>query len=45
MRGSEQFVAGEFRYERIEGVGHWVPLDAAERLNELLTGFLVPFEE
>jgi pimeloyl-ACP methyl ester carboxylesterase len=45
MRGSEHYVQGEFRYERIDGVGHWVPLDAAERLNELLTGFLVPFEE
>ncbi|MGH9024970.1 MAG: alpha/beta fold hydrolase [Acidimicrobiia bacterium] len=40
MRGSEQFVGGEFRYERIEGVGHWIPYDAADRLNELLLEFL-----
>jgi pimeloyl-ACP methyl ester carboxylesterase len=40
MTRSAQFVTGPWRYERIEGCGHWVPLDAAERLNPLLLDFL-----
>lgn len=40
MRSSSQFVTGPWRYERIEGAGHWVPLDAPERLNDLLVDFL-----
>lgn len=39
MLASESHVTGEWRYERLEGVGHWVPLEAAERLNELLLDF------
>ncbi|MFN2613196.1 MAG: alpha/beta fold hydrolase [Actinomycetota bacterium] len=39
MTSSENMVAGPWRYERIEGVGHWIPLEAAERLNELLLEF------
>ena len=29
-----------WRYERIEGAGHWVPRDAPEQLNQLLLDFL-----
>ena len=25
-----------FRYERIEGASHWIPLDAPDRVDELL---------
>ncbi len=40
MTDSAQSVNGPWRYERIEGVGHWIPLDASGRLNELLLDFL-----
>lgn len=40
MVASQQFVAGPWRYERIEGVGHWIPVEAADRLNALLLDFL-----
>jgi pimeloyl-ACP methyl ester carboxylesterase len=42
MTGSQRFLAGPWRYERIEGSSHWIPLDAPERLNELLLDFLRP---
>src|SRR4029450_10124234 len=38
--GSGRFVAGPSRYERLDGVDHWVPVHAPERLNELLLDFL-----
>ena len=31
MRGSGEHVHGPWRYERIEGAGHWIPLDAPQR--------------
>jgi pimeloyl-ACP methyl ester carboxylesterase len=37
---SAEHVTGPFRYERIEGVGHWIPVEAPEVLNRLLLGFL-----
>lgn len=40
MAGSGRFVDGPFRYERIEGAGHWVPVEAPDRLNDLLVEFL-----
>jgi pimeloyl-ACP methyl ester carboxylesterase len=40
MTASSDFVAGEWRYERIEDCGHWIPLDAPDRLNELLLEWL-----
>jgi pimeloyl-ACP methyl ester carboxylesterase len=40
MIRSKARVNGPWRYERLEGVGHWVPLEAAERLNTLLLEFL-----
>lgn len=40
MRDSGEYVTGPWRYERIEGPGHWIPIEAPERLNELLLDFL-----
>jgi pimeloyl-ACP methyl ester carboxylesterase len=40
MARSEEYVTGPWRYERIEGASHWLQLDAAERVNELLLEFL-----
>ena len=40
MTASEAHVAGEWRYERIEDASHWIPVDAPERLNELLLDWL-----
>lgn len=42
MTASEGFVDGPWRYERIEGAGHWIPVEAADRLNFLLVDFLAP---
>jgi pimeloyl-ACP methyl ester carboxylesterase len=40
MAGSAHYVTGPWRYERIEGAGHWIPLEVPDRLNELLLDFL-----
>jgi pimeloyl-ACP methyl ester carboxylesterase len=40
MTGSSRYVKGPWRYERIDGVGHWMPLDAPDRVNALLLDFL-----
>jgi pimeloyl-ACP methyl ester carboxylesterase len=40
MTGSERFVTGPWRYERIEGASHWIPVYASERLSSLLVDFL-----
>jgi pimeloyl-ACP methyl ester carboxylesterase len=40
MVASEQMVTGPWRYERLDGVSHWVPTDAADELNALLVDFL-----
>ncbi len=40
MVKSASRVSGPWRYERLEGIGHFVPLDAAEQLNNLLLDFL-----
>jgi pimeloyl-ACP methyl ester carboxylesterase len=40
MRNSSKFVEGSWRYERIDGAGHWMQLEAPERVNELLIDFL-----
>lgn len=39
MTISALFVDAPWRYERIEGVSHWIPLDGAQRLNALLLDF------
>jgi pimeloyl-ACP methyl ester carboxylesterase len=40
MRRSGEHVTGGWRYERIDGAGHWLQLDAAARVDELLLEFL-----
>jgi pimeloyl-ACP methyl ester carboxylesterase len=40
MTGSEAYVAGDWRYERIEGASHWLQLDATDQFNELLLDWL-----
>ena len=40
MTASRRFVDGPWRYERIDGVSHWIPLQAPERLAALLLDFL-----
>ena len=41
MKISGRFVKGPWRYEEIDGVSHWIPLDAPDRLNQLLLEWLV----
>ena len=40
MADSGRHVAGPWRYERIEGAGHWIPLEAPDRFNPLLLEWL-----
>jgi pimeloyl-ACP methyl ester carboxylesterase len=40
MTASQDQVKGSWRYERIDGAGHWMQLDAPDRVNELLLEFL-----
>jgi len=42
MTGSKAFVAGPFRYERLEGPGHWMTLEVPDEVNRLLLDFLPP---
>ncbi|HEY1839799.1 MAG TPA: alpha/beta fold hydrolase [Mycobacterium sp.] len=39
MMDSGGYVAGQWRYERVHRVGHWVPTDAPARVSELLLDF------
>jgi len=40
MTDSAQSVAGPWRYERLDGPGHWMQLEASGELNRLLLDFL-----
>jgi pimeloyl-ACP methyl ester carboxylesterase len=40
MKNSAPLVQGPWRYEEISDASHWVPLDAPDRLNELLLDWL-----
>ena len=40
MTDSAQNVAGTWRYERLEGPGHWMQLEAPDDVNRLLIDFL-----
>jgi pimeloyl-ACP methyl ester carboxylesterase len=40
MVGSARRVDGPWRYVHIEGAGHWMTLDAPDRVNQLLAEFL-----
>jgi pimeloyl-ACP methyl ester carboxylesterase len=40
MVNSSEGVAGPWRYERVDGVGHWLQLEAPDAVNRLLVDFL-----
>jgi pimeloyl-ACP methyl ester carboxylesterase len=40
MTGSADYVTGPWRYERLEGIDHWVPVHAPDQLSRLLVEFL-----
>jgi pimeloyl-ACP methyl ester carboxylesterase len=40
MTDSGRHVAGSWRYERIDGVGHWMQVEAPDAVNALLLDFL-----
>ena len=40
MTRSAGHVAGPWRYERVEGPGHWMQLEAPEEVTRLLIDFL-----
>jgi len=40
MTDSAKGVVSTFRYERLEGLGHWMQLEAPDRVNDLLIDFL-----
>lgn len=40
MQDSGKYVTGPWRYERIDGVGHWMTLEAPDQVNALLLDFL-----
>ncbi len=40
---TEKYVEGPYRFEVLEGISHWIPEQAAARLNELLLEHLAPY--
>ncbi len=40
MLASPRYVTGPWRYARVDGASHWIPLDAPETLNKLLVEFV-----
>jgi pimeloyl-ACP methyl ester carboxylesterase len=40
MTDSVQYLTGAWRYERLEGLGHWLMLEKPDQLNALLLDFL-----
>ncbi len=40
MKSSVQFVSGAWRYERLDGPGHWMQLEAPDEVSRLLLDFL-----
>ncbi len=40
MTGTQKFVDGPWRYERVEGANHWLQLSAPEKVNALLLDYL-----
>jgi pimeloyl-ACP methyl ester carboxylesterase len=39
LAGSADFVTGGWRYECLDSIDHWIPLSAADEVNELLVDF------
>jgi pimeloyl-ACP methyl ester carboxylesterase len=44
LLASERFATGGWRYERIEGAGHWLQLERPDRVTQLLLDFLTSAE-
>jgi pimeloyl-ACP methyl ester carboxylesterase len=40
MTGSVKYLDARFRYARLDGVGHWIPVDAPEAASRLVIDFL-----
>lgn len=40
MTRSQRFVDGPWRYHRFDGLGHWLPLEAPDRLSGLILDFI-----
>ena len=40
MTGSSDFVDGPWRYERVEGAGHWMQLEKPDEVTALLLSHL-----
>ena len=40
MTGSQAYIEGSWRYERIEGASHWMQVDTPDEVNRLLLDFL-----
>jgi pimeloyl-ACP methyl ester carboxylesterase len=40
MTGSAAYAAAGWRYERIDGAGHWLPLEVPDAVNKLLLDFM-----
>ena len=40
MTGSADHVAGPWRYERVDGPGHWMQLERPDEVTRLLLDFL-----
>jgi pimeloyl-ACP methyl ester carboxylesterase len=41
MAESSQYIEAEWRYERIEGAGHWMQLDVPDKINDLVGDWIV----
>ena len=39
---SEKYMDADWRYERLDGVGHWIPLEAPDALADLTLEWLDP---
>ena len=40
MTGSERYVTASWRYERLEGPSHWIPLELPEQFTDLILDFI-----
>jgi hypothetical protein len=39
MTDSARYVTGSWSYEKVSGIGHWIPAHAPERTTQLLLEF------
>jgi pimeloyl-ACP methyl ester carboxylesterase len=40
MINSRKYVTSDWRYERLDGIGHWIPLEAADATAGLIQDWL-----